>query len=717
MSASASLLPRHLVTAVALFAPLLVTPHRAAAAQSPVGFTLEQVRSYPYPTELTAAGTGDRLAWVFNEQGQRNVWVADGPAFNARRLTAHERDDGQDLTALSVSPDGRWVVYVRGGDFGSNFDDALPVNPVGTPTPVAVQIWAVPFAGGTPVSLGSGESPVIAPSSDHVVFVRDRQLWRAPIDGSAPARRLFTLRGSAADPQFSPDGTRLAFVSNRGDHAFIGVFVNDTTPITWLAPSTDRDWSPRWAPDSRRLVFARRDGNGGPPPPPLRATSNPWSLWVGDAATGEAHRVWQSDTTLRASVPSTHGGINLHWAADDRLVFLQYADGWPHLYSMPAEGGAPLLLTPGEYMVEHVRLSPDRRTLLMSANAGSTPGDHDRRHVMRVPVDRSAPEVLTPGTGLEWMPVVTGSGRVAAIGATALRPPLPMVLDGTTPRWLAADRLPSTFPVARLITPEPVTVTASDGVRVPAQLFLPPGPRNARRPAIVYVHGGPPRQMLLGWHYGDYYANAYAMNQYLASRGFLVLSVNYRLGIGYGHDFHRPPNAGAQGAAEYLDVKAAGDWLAARADVDPARIGIYGGSYGGYLTALALARDSKRFAAGVDIHGVHDFTADGGSRFGGSTWRYERHASEVQQLADVAWQSSPVSSVHTWTSPVLLIHADDDRNVRFAQTVDLVQRLRTQGVPFEAITIPDDTHHWMRHANQLRVNRATAEFFERQLRP
>jgi dipeptidyl aminopeptidase/acylaminoacyl peptidase len=691
-------------------------PHLEAQPRASA-FTLEQVRSYPYPTELTAARSGDRLAWVFNEQGQRNVWVAEGPAFAARRLTPYTRDDGQDLTALRISADGQWVVYVRGGDFGSNFDDALPVNPAGTPAPVAVEMWAVPFAGGTPVSLGSGESPVVAPSSDHVVFVRDRQLWRVPIDGSAPARRLFNLRGSASDPQYSPDGSRLAFVSNRGDHAFVGVYVNDTTRITWIAPSTDRDWSPRWAPDGRRLVFARRDGSGGAPSSPLQPTPSPWSLWVGDATTGEARRVWQSDSTLRASVPSTHGGINLHWVAGDRVVFMQYADGWPHLYSMPASGGTPLLLTPGSYMAEHVQLAPDGRSVLFSANAGSTPGDHDRRHLVRVPVDRASPDVLTPGTGLEWTPVVTGSGRVAAIGATAQRPPLPMVLEGTTPRWIGADRVPADFPSAQLVTPTPVTITASDGVQVPAQLFLPPGSGGGRRPAIVYVHGGPPRQMLLGWHYGDYYANAYAMNQYLASRGFVVLSVNYRLGIGYGYDFHRPLGAGAQGAAEYLDVKAAGEWLRTRADVDGARIGIYGGSYGGYLTALALGRDSKLFAAGVDIHGVHDFTSDGGSRFGGSTWRYERGSAEMQRLADIAWQSSPVSAVSTWTSPVLLIHADDDRNVRFAQTVDLVQRLRAQGVPFEAITIPDDTHHWMRYANQLRVNRETAAFFERQFRP
>ncbi len=137
-------------------------------------------------------------------------------------------------------------------------------------------------------------------------------------------------------------------------------------------------------------------------------------------------------------------------------------------------------------------------------------------------------------------------------------------------------------------------------------------------------------------------------------------------------------------------MKAAAEWLRSQPQVDGARIGIWGGSYGGYLTALALARDSGLFAAGVDIHGV-------------------------EKAADVAWNSSPVSAIATWRSPVLLIHGDDDRNVRFGQTVDLAQRLRRQGVEFEELVIPDDTHHFLKHANWLRVNHATAAWFEKRL--
>jgi dipeptidyl aminopeptidase/acylaminoacyl peptidase len=369
-------------------------------------------------------------------------------------------------------------------------------------------------------------------------------------------------------------------------------------------------------------------------------------------------------------------------------------------------------------MVEHARLSPDGRTLLFAANAGASADDLHRRHVVSVPVDRATPTVLTPGTGLEWSPVMTGDGRrIAHISATAQRPPLVTVMpapgvDGAL-ALLGVDRIDG-YPSGRLVTPRAVSFRAPDGVEVHAQLFEAQNAFSGRpSPAIVYVHGGPPRQMLLGWHYSDYYANAYAMNQYLASLGYTVLSVNYRLGIGYGYDFHRAPNAGAQGAAEYQDVKAAGEWLRRQPYVDGARIGIYGGSYGGYLTALALARDSKLFAAGVDIHGVHDFTSDGGRRLGPTEWRYE--PTDRDSAAAVAWRSSPVSSMATWRSPVLLIHGDDDRNVRFSSTVDLVRRLARAGVPFEEVVLPDETHHMMRHASWLLVNDATARFFMRTL--
>ena len=699
-------------SALVLILLLLASFARNALAQTPV--TLPAIKAYPFPSELVAAATRARIAWAFDEQGKRNVYVAEGPQYQPRRLTRYNSDDGQEITSLSISADGKWVVYVRGGDHGGNWGDDQPVNASFDAQMPKVQIWTLPFAGGEAKAVAEGDEPVLSPKNDSLVFIKGGQVWIAPLDASAAARNLFTVHGTAGSPCFSPDATRLAFVSNRSDHSLIGVYDRGEASIRWIAPAFKRDNNPRWSPDGKKLVFIRNAGGGGQTDSLLARHHQPWSIFTADVETGKAAELFNSPQTLQGSVPTTHGGYNLHWAARNRIVFLSYADGWPHLYSIAATGGAPLLLTPGPFMAEHISLSADKQWIYFSGNTGPDALDIDRRHVVRVPADKAAMEVLTPGTGLEWFPAPLGDGSaVALISATAQRPPLPAIVSWNKKelQLLASDHIPSGFPQQALVTPKQIIFKAPDGTAVHAQLFQPAGGAG-RKPAIVYVHGGPPRQMLLGWHYSDYYANAYASNQYLASLGFVVLSVNYRLGIGYGFQFHQPERGGRFGASEYQDVRAGALWLAAQPFVDRERIGIYGGSYGGYLTALALGRDSKLFAAGADIHGVHDWTTN--MRTAATAGGYEK-IPDLDSAVLLSYLSSPVSSVNTWTSPVLIIHGDDDRNVQFSQSTDLVQRLEKQKVYLETKVIVDDTHHWMKHENALTVDEAIADFFVRKL--
>ena len=154
-------------------------------------------------------------------------------------------------------------------------------------------------------------------------------------------------------------------------------------------------------------------------------------------------------------------------------------------------------------------------------------------------------------------------------------------------------------------------------------------------------------------------------------------------------------------------------WLQHDPDVDPTRIGIWGGSYGGYLTALALARNSDIFKAGVDMHGVHDWSMFSNDWSGKSPDRYQMP--DMAALRKIFWLSSPDAAIGTWKSPVLLIQGDDDRNVHFHQMVDLVRRLQLRHVPYQELVIPDEIHGFLRYHSWLQADEATVAFFDSEL--
>jgi dipeptidyl aminopeptidase/acylaminoacyl peptidase len=705
-----------------------------AQTAAPSPFTVEQVLSLPTPDNLIASPAGSTIAWTFNERGVRNIYIADGPDFTARRLTDNTKDDGQELTHLSFSKDGKTIVYVRGGDHGSTRPGDAP-NPTASAVAPKMQVWAVATAGGPARLLGDGDSPAISPDGTRVAFTQDRKIFLAPIDGSKKAEAAFTLRGASGSPTWSPDGKTLAFVSNRGDHSFIALWNVGSDQVHYINPQTKHDSDPVWSIDGRKIAFVREPGNGGALRNPLEEPESSWSIRVADLfgadSTGDipASRVVEVASSGDPIDPIGRDpvGLNVRWAADDTLIYFSYRDGWQHLYSIrhPGPGNnvsKPLLLTPGAFMVEHVTLTPDRRTIVYNANGGrdggkepGDPADVDRRHLFKVPINAATPTPITSGRGIEWNPVVTGDGQsVAFISAEAQRPPIPAVVPtgGGTPRLIAADHIPADFPTSKLVTPEPVTFRASDGVEVHGQMFRAPG-RRTRGPAIVYVHGGGPRQMLLGWHYRWEYANDYAINQYFATHGFIVLSVNYRLSVGYGAPFQFAEHTGARGASEYRDVLAAGLFLQRRPDVDPRHIGIWGASYGGYLTALGLGRDSDVFAAGVDIHGVHDrLPAINPSQLSHAIVGDGITEDDLKEALHVQFQSSPIGAIGTWRSPVLLIHGDDDRTVDFRQTIDLRARLVAKGVRVEELVLPDEVHDSLLWRSWKAAATAAAEFFE-----
>jgi len=657
----------------------LASPGAAAEADP-----LAEALALPVASGLAGARDVPLFAWIENEAGVRNILVA-GRGQQARRLTAFAGDDGQEVSQLAFSNDGASLAFVRGGD--EEYPDQEDWSNTGAaPFAPAQQLFLVPVAGGPPLAIGQGHAPAFSPDGSRIAFTRRGEIWLWPRGGAA--RRIARVPGTLDRLTWSPDGTQLLFSEDRGEHSLVALLGADGQGLRYLDPGLGQSVEPIFSPDGRRIAFIRALS----PPADAAPDSGPyWSIRVVDLATGEARALWSAPAGRGGRFAGTRSR-NLFWSRSGLILFPWERTGWLHVYALDARGGGePRALTSGAFEVETFLIDRARDALLFAANA-----DHiDRRHVWRLPLRDGVPVRLGFGDDMmHFTPTIAGDA-VAAIATSVSSPAHPVMLDARVTALGAVHVAPG------FVAPEPITFRAADGLEVHAQLFRARTP--GRHPALVYIHGGPRRQMLLGFHTSGYYSKSYIMNQHMAASGYDVLAVNYRSGTGYGLAFRDAPETGRDGASEYRDILAAGRWLAARDHVDPARIGAWGGSWGGYLTALALARDSDLFAAGVDLHGVHTLLRPVPNTL----------SPEAQQRArQLQWDSSPIGAIGGWRSPVLLIHGDDDQNVDFSQSLLLARELAARRIPYRDLVFPNERHSFFRHESWLRALRATEDFLD-----
>ena len=689
----------------------LCAPHASAATP---GFTLDSVLAAPFVSNLATSPHRDALVWTVHERGAHNVVIwKDGII---RALTHSVADDGQAISDAHFVPDATAVVYERGGD-GDSDNDTVNPNPTSPAKHEPRKILLTSVASGTTLELGNGREPVVSPKGDRVAWIgtdgsSDGQVMSASIatrDGgktwtATKAAPLFTVRGSATAPVWSPDGSRIAITNKRGDHSYVALYTLGAKNVVFAQPAFSSDGNPVWSPDGSHIAFVRLPGGVST----LSAEYDDpslfpaWSIVVADAATGDGKIVWRSLPGRGHEFTIADGTQPLFWSQSDRLAFIWERDGWRHLYSIASTGGTAALLTPGAFEIEQVALGSGGNDLIYTSNES----DIEARHVWRVPFAGGERTRITGGTTNQWSPVGFANGKYAYVDASYDTPGTVTVSDGSATRRLEPHPLPPDYPVTQLVRPQSIVFKAADGLAIHGQLFLAHDGR-AKHPALIFVHGGPERQMLATYHYYEAYANLYELNQYLVGRGFDVLSVNYRSGIMYGHDFFEPPERGWLGASEYQDVVSGARVLAARPDVDAKRLGIYGLSYGGYLTALALARNSDIFAAGADQAGVHDWPALVDTYYGA------RVGTEQQRA--VAFAASPLGSIATWKSPVLLDQGDDDPEVPFAQTVTLSNLLEARGVDVTLHAVPDERHEYDVYTHELDRFTRTADYLIKRL--
>lgn len=667
--------------------------------------TMAQVASAPFPYDLAASPRDHAVAWVYNERGARNIWIARpgrSGAYAAKRLTRYAEDDGHAISGLTWSGDGRTLFYTRGGVW---WNGELPVNPRSLPEGLrGGGVWALPVTGGKPRQIGEGWAPAPSPKGDAVLFLRGGQPWARRANGATQAAPLFVDRGSVGALTWSPDGQRLAFVSTRAEHCIVGVYDFAANSIRWICPGIDRDCYPTWSPDGRRLAFIRTSA-ALEVPFTCRRESTPWEIWVADVATGRGRAIWRASHGVGSRFRLLFNSRNsLFWGAGDNLIFPWEGSGWVRLYRICAAGGSAECLTPAESEVFGAVLGADRTRLVYSSNAG----DLDRRHIWELPLDGGRPRQLTCGDGIEDLPVIGRRNRIFALRGEARVPLRPVEVTEGAMTDLAPQAIPADFPTADLVVPQLVTFTAADGMVIHGQLFVAKG-RADTRPAILFFHGGPTeRQMFAAWDPFETHSHLYESCQYLANHGYEVLSVNYRGGTGYGFEYREPFGFGAGGANELNDIIGAAKYMQSRSSVDPKRLGVWGGSYGGRMTLLALAAAPEYFAAGVSYAGIYDWLIM-------PEFKSRRDALDAS-TERLAHESGAIAHMDGWRAPVLLILGDADAIVEVDQTKMLAARLRRQGVPVDILMIPDEVHFLLRGGSWDQVFTAAKDYFDRYLK-
>ncbi len=288
---------------------------------------MAQVLGASFPTELTAAPSGGKVAWVSNSRGVRNILVAEPLSWQARKITAYTSDDGQEIANLRWTASGSAILYVRGGS----------ANPALNAQGVSQDIWVAELNGAPPRKLATGNEAAIAPDGKLVAYIAGGQVSLVGFDGKPVPS--FHARGTCSRPEWSPDGERISFVSARGDHSFIGVYNVAAGELRYLDPSTDNDSEPVWSPDGRSIAFLREPSTGKRAVREARRAGEPWSIRIASVETGEGHELWRAGPGPGSVFRNVTAANQLAWTADGRIVFPWERDGWTHLYSVAVSGG------------------------------------------------------------------------------------------------------------------------------------------------------------------------------------------------------------------------------------------------------------------------------------------------------------------------------------------------------------------------------------------
>jgi dipeptidyl aminopeptidase/acylaminoacyl peptidase len=699
-----------------------------AAGQAPAPkkpLTIEQLIDIRHPSNPMWAPDGRHVVFVWDRAGVSKVYVAEPSGGAPRELT----EAGTTVAGAFWSSDGRALMVPKNGDLWR-----VPID-----GSAASAVWTTP----------QQESGIVAsPDGTHVAFVRGRHdiFVRWLTNG----RETHILRHdkNVGGLSWAPDGTHIVFtgggdtIRHEQTPAYSGTkiiyTINENVPgQTFVVPAAGGTATTlgagggfdgrrpstgsgrperlvigrvegRWldarhflvdrtSPDFKRRTTTLVDIGGGDPKVLHEVVEEKFWSMTGDANGG--------------AQPSPDG----KW-----IAFLSDRDGWDHLYVMPASGGNAVQITKGKYEAWRPTWSPDSTRIAFDANE---PDRYGTRHVYIAAINgdptRATITAATEGRGTNIAPQWSPDGARLVYQHTDAQNSADLyVIDAkasSRPVRLT-DSMPATIDRSQFVEPQMVHYAGPDGQQVPAWLLVPKNlDRSKKHPAIVWIHGDGVNQNYDGWHVQRNYAVYYSFHQYLLQQGYVVIAPDYRGSIGYGRVWREGVYMDV-GGKDARDAWMAANYLKTLDYVDTDRVGVWGLSYGGFFTLIAVTDQPKLFRAGVDVAGVVDYAMYYEDPYHGG-WTTSRIGTPDQNPRVYA-QASPLSHVDRLERPLLVLHGTSDVNVPYLHSVRLIDELMKKGkgdlVSF--MTYPGEFHYFTREHVLRDAWHRVEDFFDEHLK-
>lgn len=580
---------------------------------------------------------------------------------------------------VRVSPDGRYVAVAATTESGTH-------------------IYLVePGAAGEPQQWMEGDSPIWFPSGNRMVFSRAGDLWAVDVH-STEATRITNDNENERAARVSPDGALVAFYSSRSGAQDLWIVPSDgSEPARQLTRDAmsidDPRFAPGWSPDGTEIAYISNAGDY-------------WEddVWVVDVESGETGQVSSGLMASSSPIYAPDGRTialmgtskSEYWYEDlayiylvdpaggsERTVDMQvWATDWLHNHEIAWSADGRELYFP--YMerggFDIWRIAADGGVATRVTNEGGALRAWHASTTAVPPAMALLQETPVRGREVDW---------VAGVGASAVQ------LTSFSPEWEGVQ------------APAEVSYRSWDGLHIQGFLYLPPDfDQEARYPTLVNVHGGGTNSYLRAQNLTE---------QTLASKGYVVLAVNYRGGSGFGRSFQDLGiNDWANGQAR--DAAAAADYLRAL-PYSNGRVGIYGYSYGGITSMAAIARVPDAFDAAVPMAGIYDFgdAYTNADRLGKIFIR-TGHGGSPEERPDIYAISNTLARVGQIQTPLLVMHGEADVRAPFPQYQLVVAQLEADGKDFESHSYPDEPHGFRNPDNRIDMYQRLEAFFDARLR-